>query len=61
MLTSVTTEYDIHFDMLFDIHSHFERYDLLFEMIYDRDDSRFDMPMTFILKAPVSIFPAEER
>ncbi len=34
----------------FEILSHFDRYDYLFEMIDDKDDLHFEMMMTFILR-----------
>ena len=38
----------------------FESYDHLFEMIYDKDDTNFDMLMTFIFRGAVSIILAEK-
>ena len=38
----------------------FERNDYLFDMIYAKDDTRFDMPMTFIFRGAVSIILAEK-
>lgn len=38
----------------------FEGYDYLFEMIYDKDDTNFDILMTFIFRGAVSIILAEK-
>ena len=49
MLTiSNTTKYDLRFESHFEKYFLFERYAYLFEMIYDKDDTHFDMIMTFI-------------